>query len=133
MTAAPLPDDLLALLRGKSPCYIVTLMPDGSPQITQTWVDTDGEHIIINTVEGFQKVRNIARDPRVALAIADPENPFRYFQVRGRVIATTTAGGAEHIEALSRKYTGGPYQWYGGRDQTRVILTIEAEKVSGMG
>jgi PPOX class probable F420-dependent enzyme len=133
MTATPLTDDLLALLREKSPCYIVTLMPDGSPQVTQTWVDTDGEHIIINTVEGFQKVRNIARDPRIALAIADPQNPFRYFQVRGRVVETTTEGGAEHIEALSQKYTGGPYAWYGGRDQTRVILTIEAEKISTMG
>ena len=133
MTAVPLTDDLLALLRAPSPCYIVTLMPDGAPQVTQTWVDTDGAHIIINTVEGFQKTRNIARDPRIALAIADPQNPFRYFQVRGRVIETTTEGGAAHIEALSQKYTGGPYAWYGGREQVRVILTIEPEKISGIG
>jgi len=128
-----LPDDLLALLRAPSPCYLVTLMPDGAPQVTQTWVDTDGAHIIINTVEGFQKVKNIARDPRIAVAIADPQNPFRYFQVRGRVVGTTTEGGADHIERLSRKYTGGPYAWYGGREQVRVILTIEPEKISGMG
>ena len=133
MPAVPLTADLLTLLRAPSPCYIVTLMPDDAPQVTQTWVDTDGAHIIINTVEGFQKVRNIARDPRIALAIADPQNPSRYFQVRGRVINTTTEGGAAHIEALSQKYTGGPYAWYGGRDQVRVILTIEAEKISGMG
>lgn len=133
MTATQLTDDLLALLRGPSPCYIATLMPDGSPQLTQTWVDTDGEHIIINTVEGFQKLKNIARDPRIAVAIADPANPFRYIQVRGRVVNTTTEGGAEHIEQLSQKYTGGPYAWYGGRDQVRVILIIEPEKISGMG
>lgn len=108
-------------------------MPDGSPQVTQTWVDTDGEHVIINTVEGFVKLRNIARDPRVAVAIGDPEQPFRYFQVRGHVIATTTEGGAEHIEMLSQKYTGQPYAWYGGRDQVRVIVTIAADAVSGMG
>ncbi len=133
MSAVPLTADLLALLRGPSPCYLVTTMPDGSPQVTQTWVDTDGEHIIINTVDGFQKLRNIARDPRVALAIADPQNPFRYFQVRGRVLNTTTEGGAAHIEQLSQKYTGGPYAWYGGRDQTRVIVTIAPEKISGLG
>jgi hypothetical protein len=50
-------------------------MPDGSPQFTQTWVDTDGEHVLINTVEGFQKVRNVGRDPRVALSVSDPGNP----------------------------------------------------------
>jgi hypothetical protein len=62
-----LPGGLLALLRQPSPCYLATLMPDGSPQLTQTWVDTDGEHILINSVAGFQKIRNIERDPRVAL------------------------------------------------------------------
>lgn len=128
-----LPKDLLEMLRQPSPCYVTTIMADGSPQVTQTWVDTDGEHVIVNTVEGFLKLRNIERDPRVALAIADLANPFRYKQVRGRVIKTTTEGGADHIEALSQKYTGGPYAWYGGRDQTRVIVTIEAEKVSGQG
>ena len=131
--AIPLTDDLLALLRQPSPCYVSTIMADGSPQVTQTWVDTDGEHVIINTVQGFLKLRNIERDPRVAVAIADPANPFRYMQVRGHVVNTTTEGGAEHIEKLAHKYTGQPYQWYGGRDQVRVIVTIAAEKISGMG
>jgi PPOX class probable F420-dependent enzyme len=128
-----LPDDLIALLRLPSPCYIATLMPDGSPQMTQTWVDTDGEHVVINTVQGFQKDKNIQRDPRVAVNISDPSNPFRYFEVRGRVVATTTEGGAEHIEALAQRYLGGPYPWYGGRDQTRIILTIEADKIHATG
>ncbi len=128
-----LPPDLLEMLRQPSPCYVTTIMADGSPQVTQTWVDTDGEHIIINTVEGFLKLRNMERDPRVAVAIADLANPFRYKQVRGRVINMTTEGGADHIEALARKYTGGPYAWYGGRDQVRVIVTIEAGKISGQG
>ena len=128
MTAA-----LLDLLQKPSPCFLSTIMPDGSPQVTETWVGTDGEHVIINTVVGFVKVRNVERDPRVALAIQDPENPFRYIQVRGKVIAMTTEGGAEGIDALSQKYTGKAYPWYGGRDQQRLILTIEAEKVSGEG
>jgi predicted pyridoxine 5'-phosphate oxidase superfamily flavin-nucleotide-binding protein len=67
-----LPEDLLALMREPSTCYLATSMADGSPQLTQTWVDTDGEHVLINTVQGNLKVRNIERDPRVAVAICDP-------------------------------------------------------------
>ncbi len=125
--------DLLELLRRPSTCYIATTMPDGAPQLTQTWVDTDGERILINSVQGFLKVRNIERDPRVAVAVADPDNSQRYFQVRGRVVDVTAEGGAEHIEKLAQKYLGTPYPWFGGHDQVRVIVTIEADKVSGMG
>jgi PPOX class probable F420-dependent enzyme len=127
-----LPDELLALLRETSTCYIATLMKDGSPQLTQVWVDTDGEHVVINSVETHLKVRNLRRDPRVAVTVSDPAHPRRYFQVRGRA-TLTTEGAVEHIEKLSQKYNGGPYPWYGGRDQVRVIITIEAERVSGMG
>ncbi|WP_432570665.1 PPOX class F420-dependent oxidoreductase [Kineococcus sp. SYSU DK005] len=129
----PLNPELLALLRAPSTCYLATTMPDGSPQLTQTWVDTDGEHVLINTVQGFQKLRNVERDPRVSLAVSDPANPSRYVEVRGQVVASTTEGGAEHIEALSRRYTGGPYAWYGGRDQVRVVLTIAVERTHAQG
>lgn len=127
-----LPPELLELLRQPSPCFIATTMPDGSPQLTQTWVDTDGTNILINSVAGFQKVRNVERDPRVAVSVSDPAAPARYFAVRGRVIGVTTDGAAEHIEALGQRYLGGPYPWYGGRDQQRVIMTIEADSVGGV-
>jgi PPOX class probable F420-dependent enzyme len=126
-----LTEPLLALLRAPSICYLATIMPDGSPQLTQVWVDTDGEHVIVNTVQGHQKMRNIERDDRVALTVSDPSNPSQYLQVRGRVINTTTEGGAEHIDKLSQKYNGQPYPWYGGRDQVRVILTIEPRRITG--
>ena len=127
----PLSDPLVALLRSPALCYVATTMPDGSPQITQTWVDTDGEQIVINIVEGMQKARNLRRDPRVALAVSDPAAPSQFFQVRGRVVEMTDAGGVDSIETLSQKYTGGPYAWYGGRDQVRLIVRIDAERVSG--
>ena len=104
-----LTEDQLALLRRPSLCYLATTMADGSPQVTQTWVDTDGEHVIINSVQSHVKVKNIARDPRVAVAVSDPDEPTRYFQVRGSVVNVTTEGGAEHIERLAQKYTGKPY------------------------
>jgi len=123
---------VLTLLRAPNPCFLATTMPDGSPQVTETWVDTDGEHVLVNSVQTHQKVRNVARDPRVALAIADRQNPSRYVQIRGRVISVTTDGAADHIEQLSQRYTGGPYAWYGGRDQVRVILVVAPERVSEM-
>ncbi|MGC4759456.1 PPOX class F420-dependent oxidoreductase [Micromonospora trifolii] len=128
-----LPDDLLTLLREPSTCFVTTLMPDGSPQLTQTWVDTDGTHILINTVETHQKTRNVRRDPRVAVAISDPQKPGRYHEVRGRVVRASTEGAAEHIDQLAQRYLGGPYPWFGGRDQVRIILTIEPDRVRSMG
>ncbi len=128
-----LPEDLVTLLRRPSPCFLATAMPDGSPQLTQTWVDTDGEHVVINTVQGHQKLKNIERDPRVAVNVCDAARPSRYYAIRGQVIDVTTEGAAEHIDALARRYLGTPYPWYGGRDQVRVVLTIRADKISGMG
>jgi PPOX class probable F420-dependent enzyme len=125
-----LSEQLIALLHSPALCYVATTMPDGSPQVTQTWVDTDGEHLVINIVEGMQKARNLQRDPRVAVAVSDPSMPNQYYQVRGRVVEMTTEGGVESIEALSHKYTGGPYAWYGGHEQVRLIVRIEAQKVS---
>ncbi|HEY4418209.1 MAG TPA: pyridoxamine 5'-phosphate oxidase family protein, partial [Pseudonocardia sp.] len=81
----------------------------------------------------FQKIRNIERDPRVALTVSDPDHAARYYAVRGRVLDVTTDGAAEHIEKLAQRYLGGPYPWYGGRDQVRLLLSIEVLRVSGMG
>lgn len=125
-----LPAGLLDLLRKPSPCFVATLMPDGAPQLTETWVDTDGRHLVINTVAGFQKVRNMERDARVALNVADPADVSRYYAVRGKVVSITAEGGADHIDRLAQKYLGGPYPWWGGRDQTRLIVSIEAERIS---
>jgi PPOX class probable F420-dependent enzyme len=107
-------------------------MPDGSPHLTLVWVDSDGEHILINSVQGHQKVRNVERDPRVAVSVSDPDHPARYYSVRGRVLDITTEGAAEHIDKLAQRYLGTDYPWYGGRDQVRVILTIEASKIHGI-
>lgn len=128
-----LPDGLIELLRQPSPGFLATLMPDGSPQVTQTWVDTDGEHVVINSVQGHQKVKNVERDPRVAVNVCDVSGLSRYYAIRGRVVGMTTEGGADHIEALAHRYLGTPYPWYGGRDQVRVILTIRADAISEIG
>ena len=125
--------DLLELLRRPSTCYVATTMADGSPQLTQTWVDTDGRNVVINTVIGHQKVMNVQRDPRVALAVSSRDNPSQYYEVRGVVTDSTPAGAAEHIEALAQRYLGRPYPWFGGRGQQRCLLRISPAKVNVMG
>ena len=124
-----LPDDLIDLLRRPSPCFVATLMPDGSPQLTQTWVTTDGKHVVVNIVDGHQKAKNLRRDARVAVNIVDPENVFRYYAVRGRVIDMTTEGGKESIDQISHKYLGIPYPNFTGQPETRVLVTIEADSI----
>ena len=126
----PLPADLLELLHKPSPCFVATLMPDGSPQLTETWVSTDGTHIVINIVEGLRKAKNIARDPRVALSIADPADIARHYAVRGRVVGVTAEGGRENIDEISHKYLGVPYPGFRGVPETRLIVTIEADSIT---
>ena len=123
-----LPDALLELLRAPSPCFIATVQPDGSPHLTQTWVTTDGEHVVINTVEGYRKTRNVEADPRVSVAVADPDDTSRYFSVVGRVVERTTDGAAAEIDELSQKYLGRPYPGFGG-GRVRVTLRIAVDQV----
>lgn len=108
-------------------------MPDGSPQVTPVWFDYDGQHILVNSAKGRVKDKNMRRDPRVSLAILDPENPYRYLQIRGRVVNITEKGASEYIDKLARKYLGQPKYPYGQPGEVRVLYTIEPEQVNAMG
>ena len=121
------------LLREPSYCEIATVMPDGSPQITQVWVDTDGEHVLINTPQSSQKVRNVRRDPRVAVNVFDPGNQWRLGNVRGRVVDVTTEGADAHIDKLAKKYRGQDEYPYKDPNNPRVIMKIVPEMISEMG
>jgi hypothetical protein len=93
-------------------------------------VHTDGEHIQINIVDGMRKAKNSARDPRVAVNIADPDNVARYYAVRGRVIGSTTEGAADNIDEISQKYLGIDYPGFGGTSTTRRLLTIAVDSIA---
>jgi PPOX class probable F420-dependent enzyme len=123
--------DQLKLIEETNLAHLVTLMRDGSPQVTPVWVDHDGGHILINTAEARQKTRNLARDSRVAVSIADSANPFRTMQVRGRVVEVTREGAWEHINKLARKYMGWDAQYPERPGEVRIILKIEPDHVSG--
>ena len=126
-----LTDRQIAFLKEPHIAEFVTLMKDGSPHITPVWVDTDGEHILVNTAEGRVKIRNVRRDPRVAVGIYDPENSYtRVLNVRGRVVEITTDGAAENIDDLSEKYNGvRPYPNH-NPDQPRLLLKILPDRIN---
>jgi PPOX class probable F420-dependent enzyme len=86
---AVIPEKSLDLFQKRAFAQLATLMPDGSPQVTTVWVDYDGRHILINTVKGHLKDKNMRRDPRVGLDIVDPENPYRHLSVRGLIVWTS--------------------------------------------
>jgi len=108
-------------------------MPDGSPQVTQVWVDTDGEHILINTAQGRQKEQNVQRDPRVAVNVVDPANAWRLGMVRGRVVELTTDGADELIDQLAKKYLNEETYPFRRPEEVRVTLKILSEKINEIG
>ena len=121
------------LLQEPAYCQLATLMPDGSPQNTQVWVDTDGKHILINTAQGRQKERNVQRDPRVALNVVDPTNAWRVGMVRGRVVEVTTEGADELIDQLAKKYLNVETYPFRRPEEVRVTLKILPEKINEIG
>jgi PPOX class probable F420-dependent enzyme len=126
----PLDEDTVRLARGKNLATVVTLMPDGQPQALLTWVDTDGEHLLVNTEPQRQRAKNVRRDPRITVLIHSDSDPWDWSEVRGRVVETVDGTDArEHIDQLSRKYTGTDYQPPVG-PQGRVILKVAPDKVN---
>jgi PPOX class probable F420-dependent enzyme len=131
---AAIPDKYLDLLQQKTTfANLATTMPDGSPQITPVWFDYQGGIIRVNTAKGRVKARNMQTGTPVALAIMDPENPYRYVQVRGKVGRITENGANQHIDSLAKKYLGkDKYPWAKPGD-VRVIYEIEPASASGNG
>jgi PPOX class probable F420-dependent enzyme len=110
-------------------CFFATIMPDGSPQLTQTWVDTDGQYVLINTVEGHQKHRNVQRDPRVMISVVDPTHRERAVSFRGRVVEITTEGADVHFKHLIERNLGQEDYRYGRPGQVRLLLKVAPENI----
>ena len=131
---AGIPDQYLDLLNDKIAfAHLATLMPDGSPQVTPVWFDYVGGAIRVNSARGRVKDRNMKEGARVALSILDPDNPYRYIQVRGRVRRATEDGAAAHIDSLAKKYLDKDKYPFALPGDVRVTYEIEPERVSGMG
>lgn len=131
--AEPIPESYRDLFDAKALAFLATLMPDGRPQVTPVWCDFDGECVRINSAKGRRKDLNMRRDPRVSLSLCDPGNPYRYLEVRGRVIEITEEGADAHIDSLAHKYLG--VERYPNRTagEVRVMYRIAPERFTHMG
>jgi PPOX class probable F420-dependent enzyme len=131
---AIIPDSHLDLLTKKiSFANVATVMKDGSPQVTPVWFDYTGGKIRINTARGRVKARTLQQGTRIALAIMDPENPYRYVQIRGKVISLSENGANEHIDSLAKKYLGKDKYPFSQPGEVRVMYEIEPTSAQAMG
>ncbi len=117
----------LELLRGPNLAIVATIRPDGTPQLTPTWIDTDGEHVLINTAEGRAKPRNLRRDPRVSVCVVDRDDQYNWVSITGTA-ELTNEGAEEHIHHLARKYRGRDYDR--PANPPRILVRITPERVS---
>jgi PPOX class probable F420-dependent enzyme len=112
---------------------LATVNADGTPQVTPVWVDYDGNYVLVNSARGRRKDKNMQHNAAVALSILDPENPYRYLEIRGRVAEITEDGAAEHIDKMAQKYIGKEKYPWRGPDEVRVLYKIEPQHFSHMG
>jgi PPOX class probable F420-dependent enzyme len=127
--AQSIPESHVSLLKKPVFAHFVTLMKDGSPQSTPVWVEYDGTHVLVNSAVGRIKDQNVRRDPRVALSLTDPENPYRYLEIRGRVVEITQKGADELIDKLAFKYLGKEKYPFRQPGEQRVTYKIAPQKV----
>ena len=128
-----IPDKYLDLLqRKKAFANLATVMADGTPQVTPVWFDYSDGVVRVNTAKGRVKARTLKEGAPVALAILDPDDPYRYLQIRGRVRKATEEGAAAHIDSLAKKYLGKDKYPYARPGEVRVICEIEPQSASGM-
>lgn len=112
---------------------LATVMTDGRPQATPVWFSRDGQDILVNSAKGRAKDRNMRREPRVALTVVDPTNPYRYLELRGRVVEITEHGADAHIDKLAQRYLNQPKYPNHDPRETRVIYRIRPEHSTTMG
>ena len=131
--AEVIPEDYKDLFEKKAFANLATLNPDGTPQVTPVWVDYDGQYVLVNSARGRRKDKNIQRNRAVALSIQDPENPYRYLEVRGKVADITEEGADQHIDKMAKKYLGADKYPYRQPGEVRVLYKIKPERASKMG
>ena len=127
---ASIPEAYRDLFTSDAFANFATLMPDDTPHVTPVWVDYDGEHVLVNTARGRQKERNVERNPKVGMAIMDPDDPYRFAQIRGEVTDVTEDGAVENINKLANRYMGvDEYPNLGEEQGARVLIKIRPDRV----
>ena len=124
--------EVAKLFEDKNLAFVATLMKDGSPQITPTWIDLVDGVIIVNTAEGRVKQRNVSRDPRVAISIVDRTNPYDMLTIRGKVVDQTNHGADDHADKMAKKYLGVDKYPFARPGEKRILLRIVPQKIFHM-
>jgi len=133
MADVTIPDKYRDLFNKRAFASLATLMPNGDVQVTPVWVDVDDGSVLFNSARGRVKDKNVRRDPRVTLTLIDPDNPYRYLEVRGRVVDITEKGAAQHIDKLAKKYLGVDKYPYAKPGEVRVLYRVKPEHVHAYG
>ena len=129
MTAS-LSDDVVTLLRKPLMAHVATVMPDGTPQTTPVWVDTDGTDVLFNTAKGRVKHRNLLQNPAIALSFVDDENPYRMIEIRGHA-EMTEEGADDHINAMTKKYINQDVYPFRQPGEERIIVRVHPTSIAG--
>ncbi len=131
--AGVIPEAFLDLFQKKAFAHLATLMPDGTPQVTPVWCEFENDHVVVNSARGRRKDKNMRERPSVSLSIQDPDNPYRYLEVRGKVVEITEDGAEARIDRLAKKYLG--VDRYPNRQpgEVRVTYKIRPERTTSMG
>lgn len=125
-----IPSEARQVFEDKNFAFVATLNKDGSPQVTPTWVDVEGDHILVNVATTRQKFKNVKRDPRIAIAIVDQTNPYKAIMVRGKVVSIEQGAKADaHIDKMAKKYIGQDKYPFRQPNEERVLLTIQPTKI----
>lgn len=124
-----IPEKSLDLLQKPVLAHLATIMPDGTPQVTPVWVDYDGTSILVNTSRGRRKELNMRQRKQVGLDIVDPANPWHWLSIRGHIVEITEEGANDHINKLSKKYTGNETYQRLAPGEVRVICKIQPDRV----
>ena len=128
-----IPEEFHDLFERRTFAQFATVMPDGTPQVTPVWIDydTETEQLLVNTARGRRKERNVRENPKVGVSMLDPEDPYRYVSVRGRVVEVTEEGAVEHIDSLARRYMDREeYPHHGDEQGPRVIIRVSTDRVA---
>ena len=133
MPDAKIPEKYRDLFNKRAFASLGTIMPNGEVQVTPVWVDVDNGNLLFNSARGRVKDKNVRRDPRVTLTLIDPDNPYRYMEVRGRVVDITEKGADQHINKLAKKYLGVDKYPYAQPGEVRVLYRVRPERVHGNG
>ena len=133
MASSRIPQDKMDLLESKALANVATIGPDGAPQVNPVWFGWDGEKVRFSQTTMRQKAKNLERDPRIALSIVDPANPYRYLEIRGKVVGVEQDPDRSFINSMAKKYMDQDVYPWARDEEIRIVIVVEPTATTSMG